>query len=64
VVEFLASVIDPQRRDDADRVCRLMAEVTGQRPAMWGSSIVGSGTYSCRYATARTGEGRPAGFLP
>ena len=38
---FLAGVADPRRRADAEAVCRLMAEVTGAAPEMWGSAIVG-----------------------
>ncbi|HET8658208.1 MAG TPA: DUF1801 domain-containing protein [Micromonosporaceae bacterium] len=64
VEEFLAAVPDPRRRADAQAVCRLMTEVTGERPAMWGDSIVGFGTYHYRYATGREGDWPAVGFSP
>lgn len=38
---FLAAVANDQRREDAKVVCQLMADITGESPAMWGTSIVG-----------------------
>ena len=64
VAEFLAAVPDPRRRDDAEAVCALMAEVTGVPPRMWGSSIVGFGTYHYRYASGREGDWPPVGLSP
>ena len=64
VAEFLAAVPDSRRRDDAEAVCALMAEVTGAPPRMWGSSIVGFGTYHYRYASGREGDWAPVGLSP
>jgi hypothetical protein len=64
VAEFLAAVPDPRRRADAEAVCALMAEVTGEPPTMWGGSIVGFGTYHYRYATGREGDWPAVGFSP
>lgn len=50
VEEFLASVADQRRRDDAREVLTLMREVTGVEPVMWGSSMIGFGTQP--YTTA------------
>ena len=50
---FLESVPDGRRRDDAKAVCRLMQEVTGEEPVLWGTSIVGFGTTPLRYASGR-----------
>ena len=61
---FLASVADPVRRADAESVCALMTEVTGERPAMWGTGIVGFGVYHYRYATGREGDWPAVGFSP
>ena len=41
---------DDARREDAQKLCGLLAEWTGEAPVMWGTSIVGFG----RYATATT----------
>jgi hypothetical protein len=64
VAEFLAAVADPKRRADAEAVTALMTEVTGTEPAMWGSSIVGFGTYHYRYATGRQGDSPAVGLSP
>ena len=64
VPEFLAAVADPERRADAEAVCALMAGATGAEPAMWGSSIIGFGTYHYRYATGREGDWPPVGLSP
>jgi hypothetical protein len=64
VAGFLAAVADPQRRADAEAVTALMAEVTGAEPTMWGSSIVGFGTYHYRYATGREGDWPAIGLSP
>ena len=42
---YLESVDNPRRREDAKRVARMMQEVTGEKPRMWGDSIVGFGRY-------------------
>ena len=60
---FLDSV-DPKRRDDARALCRLLTEISGERPVMWGTSIVGFGHYHYRYATGREGDTFLVGFSP
>lgn len=50
VAAFLATIDDPQRQRDAKALAALMRKATGEKPAMWGSSIVGYGqtTYQGR----------------
>jgi hypothetical protein len=64
VETFLAGVPDEQRREDARRLCALMREITGEPPALWGTSIVGFGTYHYRYASGREGDSPLASFSP
>lgn len=45
---FIAAVDDEVRRRDASTVKVLMEEVTGEKPAMWGPSIVGYASYVYR----------------
>jgi Domain of unknown function (DU1801) len=61
---FLARVPDGQRREDARRLCAMMGEITGELPAMWGSSIIGFGTYHYRYASGHQGDSALARFSP
>ncbi len=62
--EFIASVENDRRRDDAMTVCKLMKEVTGEEPVMWGPTMVGFGTYHYKYASGREGDWFLAGFAP
>jgi len=64
VAGFLAAVPDEQRRLDAQRLCAMMQEITGEPPALWGTSIIGFGTYHYRYASGREGDAPLAGFSP
>lgn len=64
VMEFLNNVADARRREDSLAVLALMAEVTGEEPKMWGSSIVGFGAYHYKYASGREGEMPLTGFSP
>jgi Domain of unknown function (DU1801) len=64
VEDFLAQVPDEQRREDARRLCAMMREITGERPALWGTSIVGFGAYHYRYASGREGDSALAAFSP
>ena len=61
---YLDSVENPRRRDDALRVLTLMREITGEVPRMWGSSIVGFGSYHYTYASGREGDWPVVGFAP
>jgi hypothetical protein len=63
VAAFLARVPD-ERREDARRLCAMMQEITGERPVLWGTSIVGFGRYHYRYASGREGDSPLASFSP
>ncbi len=45
VLEFLKKNPDPVQRQDALTLLKIMKEVTGEKPMMWGQSIVGFGEY-------------------
>lgn len=62
--DFVAAIADPARRRDCTELLRIMEEVAGEPPRMWGSSIVGFGSYDYRYASGRTGTWFRAGFSP
>jgi hypothetical protein len=61
---FIDAVPDERRRSDARELCELMRSVTGEAPVMWGSSIVGFGSYHYRYESGRTGDAPLAAFSP
>ena len=46
VLEFINTFANTvQKREDSFELVKLMQEVTGQQPKMWGSSIIGFGSY-------------------
>ena len=59
VAAFIAAVEDDTRRKDAKAVDKLMREITGEKPAMWGPSIIGYGEYD-----GPTGTWPRLGFSP
>src|SRR5262245_45858977 len=61
---FLDAVPNETRRADAKVLCRLLGEVTGEPPVLWGPSIVGFGTLHYRYESGREGILPLAGFSP
>lgn len=61
---FLATVDDPRRREDAERLLALMTDVTGERAVMWGPSMIGFGTFHYRYASGHQGDAMKVGFSP
>lgn len=64
VEAFLNSVENEKRREDGFVVLDLMKEVTGEEPTMWGTSIVGFGSYHYKYASGREGDWFVVGFSP
>ncbi len=64
VEAFLNSVENEKRRQDSFIILELMREVTGAEPKMWGSSIVGFGSYHYTYASGREGDWFLVGFAP
>jgi hypothetical protein len=61
---FIDAIEDEPRREDCRTLLRLMKTVTGEKPAMWGPSIVGFGSYHYRYESGREGDWFLTGFSP
>jgi len=64
VSEFIAGIEDKVKRDDCRELMKLMADITGNRAKMWGSSIVGFGKYHYKYESGREGDFFLTGFSP
>ena len=64
VMAFLSAVDPERRRDDALRLNEIFREVTGFEPVMWGTSIVGYGSYHYVYKSGREGDFLATGFSP
>lgn len=52
------------RRADADRLIELMQAATGEPPRVWGTSMVGFGSYHYRYASGHEGDAPLVAFAP
>lgn len=59
VAQFIAAVESDQRRADAKTLDKIFREITGEKPAMWGPSIIGYGEYQ-----TPTGPWPRTGFSP
>lgn len=64
VTDFLNSVTDEGKRNDAFEILKLMKQVTKAEPKMWGTSIVGFGSYHYKGAGGREGDWMLTGFSP
>jgi hypothetical protein len=64
VPAFLDAIADEAKRKDAKAIAKLMRKITGEKPVMWGTSIVGYGSYRYRYASGREGDWPLTGFSP
>lgn len=64
VTSFLAAVEDKQQRSDSKKLSKMMRAATGARAKMWGSSIVGFGSYHYKYASGQEGDWPLVGYSP
>ena len=64
VDDFINSVKDNQQRDDSKVILKMMGKATGDKPKMWGSSIVGFGNETLKYESGRELEWFKIGFSP
>jgi Domain of unknown function (DU1801) len=65
VEAFLQTVESEEKRKDSISILAMMKKITKAEPAMWGSSIVGFGTYRYKSPTTkREGDWFMLGFSP
>lgn len=64
VIEFIEGVADAKKREDAYRLLDIFTETTGYPAKMWGSSIIGFGSYHYKYASGHEGDAPLVGFSP
>ena len=64
VSEFIKAIDDPQKRADAKKIAAMMRRATGKRATMWGTSIVGFGTYQYTNTAGKDFEWPITGFSP
>ena len=63
VSAFINAVEDEQKRKDSEKIVEMMQTITGQPPVMWGSSIIGFGSYHYKGKSSE-GDWMAVGFSP
>ena len=63
-VAAFVDALEPARRLDAKAVMRMMKNATGEKPKMWGPSIIGFGIQHYKYESGREGDTVLVGFSP
>ncbi len=64
VKAFLDRIESPQVREDCYAIAALMESVTTEKPKMWGTAIVGFGSYHYVYASGQEGDWPTTAFSP
>ena len=64
VTAYINTLTDPTQRSDAKELVQLMQRASGEKPRLWGSSIVGFGTHHYRYDSGREGDMPLISFSP
>lgn len=62
VREYIAARASEEQKADCRTLMSLFRKLTGQRPRMWGPSIVGYGSYCYTYQSGRSGTMPLAAF--
>jgi hypothetical protein len=64
VTAFIDALPDQAKRADAKALVKLLQSATGEKPKMWGPSIIGFGTAHYAYDSGREGDSPLIGFSP
>lgn len=64
VSAFVAKITDTGQQADAKALIKLLTKLSGEKPKMWGPSIIGFGSRHYRYDNGREGDICRIGFAP
>ncbi|HEX3585866.1 MAG TPA: DUF1801 domain-containing protein [Candidatus Angelobacter sp.] len=64
VAAFIDAITDQSRRADAKALVKLMQKAAGEKPKMWGASIIGFGSHHYTYDSGREGDMPVVAFSP
>ena len=64
VAAFIDAITDEGRRADAKALVKLMQKAAGEKPKMWGPSIIGFGSHHYVYDSGREGDMPVIAFSP
>ena len=64
VADFIATIKDDKKRSDCSALVKLISKHTELKPKIWGTSIVGFGSYHYKYESGREGDAPLVGLSP
>jgi hypothetical protein len=64
VIDFIDSIDDETKRADSKTLVKLMKDISGAKPVMWGIAIIGFGNTHYAYESGREGDWFAIGFSP
>jgi Domain of unknown function (DU1801) len=64
VSAFIDAITDQSRRADAKALVKLLQKAAGEKPKMWGPSIIGFGSHHYTYDSGREGDMPVVAFSP
>ena len=64
VGEFIGTIKGETKREDSLALIRIIKKQTGLEPKIWGSSIIGFGSYHYKYESGHEGDCPLLGFSP
>jgi hypothetical protein len=64
VAAYIAALTDEPKRTDAKALVTMMQAASGEKPQMWGPSIIGFGSYHYKYESGREGDMPIIAFSP
>jgi hypothetical protein len=64
VTDFLNKIEDEQKRKDSFKLLKMMQTISGTKPKMWGTSIIGFGNVHYKYDSGHEGDWFITGFSP
>ncbi len=64
VKDFIAKISDVKKRKDFSSITDMISKHTGLNPKMWGTGIVGFGSYHYKYESGREGDAPLVGIAP
>ena len=64
VSEFLKKIPEEYKRTDTEKLIRMMKRQSGFEPKIWGSAIIGFGSYHYKYDSGHEGDAPLVCFSP
>ncbi len=64
VSAYIDALADPTRRSEAKELIQLMQRTSGEKPKLWGPSIIGFGSHHYKYDSGREGDMPLISFSP